>query len=133
MSNFFEKWVGKNAARQKLVFEEKFILDVTENVWEVMQRIGVNKVQLAERLGKSKAYVSQLLNGSRNMTLRSLADICFALDVSPKITLEGQADENNGEWSYSGNIVRMQDYIARSQEIQLPEPESEDGWMRIAK
>jgi len=139
MSSFFEKWASESAERQKLLFEEELILDVTETIWEDMERLNINKVELAERLGKSKAHMSQLLNGSRNMTLRSLADICFALEVQPKFTFEHPvAAGNNGEWSYSskllgGNVVRMKDYIAHSQEIDVPVLESDDGWMRAAK
>ena len=33
------------------------------------------------------AYITQLLNGSRNMTLRTLSDIAFALDVEPRFEI----------------------------------------------
>ncbi|RME58748.1 XRE family transcriptional regulator [Candidatus Parcubacteria bacterium] len=122
MSKYFDKWVSASVDRQRLLAEEEFILDVTENIWEEMQRQGVNKAELAERLGKSRAYVTQLLNGSRNMTLRSLADICFALGAEPRISLKG----SDGDWQYSGNVVRMSDYKARS--IELPEIETDGKW-----
>ena len=45
---------------------------------------------IADRLKKSKAFVSQLLNGSRNMTLRSLADIAHCVGYRVTLTLERQ-------------------------------------------
>jgi transcriptional regulator with XRE-family HTH domain len=42
---------------------------------------GVTRQELADRLGKSKGYVSQLLNGERNMTLRTLADLGHAFGM----------------------------------------------------
>ncbi|WP_287963469.1 helix-turn-helix transcriptional regulator [Alcanivorax sp.] len=121
MSNFFEKWAQESVEHQRLLAEEEFILDVTENIWEEMERQGVNKTQLAERLGKSKAYVSQLLNGSRNMTLRTLADICFALEAEPKFSIHG----SNGDWQ-SGNVIRMSDYLHKR--IEIPEMETNGEW-----
>lgn len=122
MSNFFDKWASESVDHQRLLAEEEFILGVTENIWEEMQRQGVSKAQLAERLGKSRAYVTQLLNGSRNMTLRSLADICFALGVDPCVSIQG----SDVDWQYSGKVVRMSDYKTRS--IELPEIETDGEW-----
>lgn len=39
----------------------------------------VRKAYLAKRIGKSKAFVTQLL-GARNMTTHTLADLAFALE-----------------------------------------------------
>ena len=51
---------------------ERLILRTTENI---------TRVDLAKSIGKSKGHISQLLNGKRNMTLRTLAEIAFALNV----------------------------------------------------
>lgn len=44
-----------------------------------MQNEKVSRAGLAKRIGKSKAFVTQLLSGSRNMTLHTFADLAFAL------------------------------------------------------
>ena len=44
-------------------------------------------MDLAEAMGRSNAYITQILNGSRNMTLRTLSDIAFALDVEPRFEI----------------------------------------------
>lgn len=66
-------WKGKRTPQESRVAEEDISPSLMEKRWVQ------NKAQLAERLGKSKAYVTQVLSGSRNMTLRTLADFAFAL------------------------------------------------------
>ena len=55
------------------------MLSVTAALISTMQAQGVTRTELADRIGKSKAFVSQVLSGSRNMTLRTIADIALAL------------------------------------------------------
>lgn len=69
-----------NDTYARLVEQETLIADATELICQVMQEDGVSRQDLAHRLGKSKGFVSQLLTGERNMTLRTLADVLFALD-----------------------------------------------------
>jgi transcriptional regulator with XRE-family HTH domain len=63
----------------RLLEEERLILDATELIYELMERESINQKELARRLGKSKGFVSQVLNGSRNMTLRTFADLLGVL------------------------------------------------------
>jgi transcriptional regulator with XRE-family HTH domain len=77
--------------RGREVFQEDFILDVTEQVLACMKQNGIAQAELAKRLDRSKAYLSQVLSGSRNMTLRTLADICWALGIEPRVVLESDA------------------------------------------
>jgi len=136
MSNFFEEWVSESEDNQRLMAQERLILEVTESIHEQMKAMGVNRVQLAERLGKSKAYISQLLSGSRNMTLRSLADISFALHKdTPSFSYDSCAEVayENGDWKHSGNVVRMCDYHARAETFEASECETEDAWMRAVQ
>jgi transcriptional regulator with XRE-family HTH domain len=65
--------------RRQLVQQELTILDATERIHHLMKAHGISRATLAQRLGKSKSHVTQLLDGKRNMTLRTLSDIHFAL------------------------------------------------------
>ncbi|WP_241569166.1 MULTISPECIES: helix-turn-helix domain-containing protein [Rosenbergiella] len=71
---------------------EELIFNVTEDILLAMQDTGFTQSQLANALGKSKAHVSSLLNGTRNMTLKTLSDINFVLgtEIKVKITHEGR-------------------------------------------
>lgn len=81
MNNFLEQWEKDSAENQRLVAEEELIVDVTEQIWEILDHKDISKSSLADALGKSRAYVSQILDGNRNMTLRTLADIALALGM----------------------------------------------------
>jgi len=59
--------------------QECAILELTELICRVMQETGVGRAELARRLGKTKGYVTQLLDGRANMTLRTIADVFTAL------------------------------------------------------
>jgi len=39
-------------------------------------------------MNKTKGFISQILNGSRNMTLGTLAEISYVLGYAPKIAFE---------------------------------------------
>jgi transcriptional regulator with XRE-family HTH domain len=53
-----------------------------------MEDQGVHKAELARRVGKSRAYVTQSLSGHRNMTLSTLASYADALDADAVIDLK---------------------------------------------
>jgi|GEM_PF-7027915 len=63
------------------------IENITEDLLVLMEEQGVTKTELAEALLTGKSNITQALNGSRNMTLKTLSDICFALGVRPNIDL----------------------------------------------
>lgn len=67
---------------KRLFAQEEAILDFTELVCELMEREGVSRSELASRLGKSKGYVSQLLAGEANMTIRTMSDLMHVLGFS---------------------------------------------------
>lgn len=82
---------GENA---RIFAQEQLILDFTESMWEALEKKNMKKQDLARALGKSKSFVTQILSGSRNMTLRTLSDIAHVLDLeihSPTI----KKQENN--------------------------------------
>lgn len=61
---------------------EKFIsknLDVTEQIYAILDKKGWTQNDLATKLGKTDSEVSKLLSGFHNFTLRSLAKLEVAL------------------------------------------------------
>jgi transcriptional regulator with XRE-family HTH domain len=64
---------------QKLFQQEELILEATELLATIMAENQVTKADLARRLRKSKAFITQCLNGGQNLTLRTLADLFGAL------------------------------------------------------
>lgn len=65
-------------AQVRLYAQDSCMLSATEAVVRAMEDAHISRVELADRIGKSKSFVSQVLSGSRNMTLKTLADLLWA-------------------------------------------------------
>jgi transcriptional regulator with XRE-family HTH domain len=59
---------------------EEAILDFTEKLVAKMEELKVSRAELAKRLKVSKAFITKLLNGNPNMTIRTMVSISNALD-----------------------------------------------------
>jgi transcriptional regulator with XRE-family HTH domain len=70
--------------------QEELIIEVTEALARALRDTGITQTELAAKLGKSKGFVSQILGGGRNLTLRTLADVAGALDCEVRLDLEPQ-------------------------------------------
>lgn len=90
MPTQFEKFIEQPENRR--IFEqERLLVDATELLSTVMETTGTKRADLAQRLGKSKAYVTQILRGNQNLTLKTLADAFFALDHRLLVVAEPMA------------------------------------------
>ena len=78
----------KEPEARRVFEEERLVLIATNAIIEAMQKQTITRAQLADRLGTSRAHITQLLSGSRNMTLRTLADITWALGKRVGVQLE---------------------------------------------
>ncbi|PRH81978.1 helix-turn-helix domain-containing protein [Arenimonas caeni] len=75
----YQEWL-KNEANQASLRQEELIVSVTGSIIDAMDRAQLSKADLAAKLGVSRSYITQILSGNRNMTLRTLADISHAID-----------------------------------------------------
>jgi transcriptional regulator with XRE-family HTH domain len=72
--------------------------ELYRQVVEYKERKGINQTQLAEELGVTKGYVSQILKGEFNYTLKKLIEISLAIGQVPKIeysSLEKIIEDDN--------------------------------------
>lgn len=65
---------------RKLYEQERLLVDANELLVGIMEKHGISRANLAKRLGKSKAFITQVLRGKRNLTLRTLADLFGAME-----------------------------------------------------
>lgn len=97
---------------QRIVEQETLILAATEALCELMEKQGISRADLAREMGKTRGFVTQLLSGERNMTLRTLADCAFALNVRMALSwdwLESTRHEPEVRWESfedSANVAR---------------------------
>ena len=67
--------------------------EVTTAITWRMKQLGINRTELARIMGVSPGRVSQILSGDENVTLRTLATVCVALDSH----LDAQLVPNGGD------------------------------------
>jgi len=61
------------------------VIEVLDNLYKRMEEKGINKAELAKRLGKSKAYVTKLLQGDyNNLTIKTLVELALAINENPQ-------------------------------------------------
>jgi transcriptional regulator with XRE-family HTH domain len=89
----YEIFTQSSVQNRRLLQEEELILDVTESLSRLLEEVGLSKTELARRLGKTKGFVSQILAGGRNLTLRTIADVADALDYRIHIEFSNQKEE----------------------------------------
>lgn len=88
INDFFEdEELSSLKIDDKELARERIIYNTTEDILLLLQDAGLNKNELARKLEKSTPYVSQLLDGKRNMTLKTLSDIAYALDAEAKVII----------------------------------------------
>jgi Helix-turn-helix len=83
-------WFRDTPATEALLEEERLVVAATEAISEAMDRQGMNKRELAERLNVRPSEISQRLSGRRNLTLRSLAAMLHAVGVRARLSIEDE-------------------------------------------
>ncbi len=84
-------WIHRQAASpedRREYEQERLILWASEAIARAMEELDLTKADLAERLNTSRAHVTQVLSGSRNMTLRTLADLAWACGHRAVVNVE---------------------------------------------
>jgi len=84
---FFEEFLSDKES-QKIYQQEGLIIDFAEMVHELMEQKGVKRKDIAKELGVSASQVTQWLDGTANLQLRTISDILFALDSKLKVEVE---------------------------------------------
>lgn len=118
---FYPEGKDYSNAEERAFARERLVYNVTEDILVALEDMGVSKKELARRLGKSRSYVTQILSGARNMTLGSLSDICFALNIVPELNLvaENKSDiyEISKESSWINIEIKRNDLIKKSENV----------------
>jgi transcriptional regulator with XRE-family HTH domain len=78
-------------------------LELSEQVFQLMQDQGVTEAELARRLGASRAYVNKVLQGDTNFTIESLVKLGLALNCDLK--LEFAATQEKGDFEADIKII----------------------------
>mgnify|MGYP001590702761 CR=1 FL=1 len=67
---------------------EKMLLVFTGEICAQMEKIGINRADLAKRLQTSRAFVTKVLKCNHNITLKTMESIANALDMELSINVQ---------------------------------------------
>jgi len=82
MADSFLGQFVRSPERLRLFEQERAISELTGLLQHLMESGGLSRADLALKLGKTKGWVTQLLDGERNKTVRTVADVFAALGYS---------------------------------------------------
>lgn len=78
-----EQWMTEHLEKDEDTLEfklEEVIVDFTEEICRLMEEEGIDRSELAERLGVSRAFITKILNGNPNLTLKTMMKLSMALN-----------------------------------------------------
>ncbi len=79
--------------REELLKTEEYWFETLQNeiyriVAAYLEKEGVNQTEFAKKLGVSKGYVSQIMNGNFNYTLKKLIELSLAVNRIPEFNFK---------------------------------------------
>ena len=108
--------MDKAIKRQEV--QDELIFNVTEDLLIAMEDAGLTKADISRRLNKSKSRISQMLAGDANITLRTLASMCFEIGVGVDVRIGNEysvrdprsepGHEDDFDYMFSEPSVRSQ-------------------------
>ncbi len=104
---------------ERLYNVERYKVEASVGIAEIMENDGVARLALADKLGKHKSSITAILNGCHNYTLETLADVFWALGWAIHITLSRDFEELRVP-------IREKDESA-ADTLQLPFPTGHSG------
>lgn len=84
-NNYFYKF-QRNKEYQKLLQEEKEILDIAIQIIEARNKRKITQVQLAKKAGMPQSQIARIESGHHNITLGTLNKVANALNLRVKIS-----------------------------------------------
>jgi hypothetical protein len=107
MKSLLEEHIASDPNNMLRFQQERAIYKVTELLEQAMNDAGVGRTALARRLGKTKAWVTQLLDGEGNKTIRTIANVLAVLGKELRVSA---ADISIGGRLPADAVFRMADY-----------------------
>jgi len=87
---------------------ERLLLEINEKILEILEEKGLTRKAFAEKLGVSSAYITKLLNGRPNLTLKSLIKIALTLNVKLRVEIKDYAKVYEIEIPFDSSYEKTQ-------------------------
>ncbi|WP_267369216.1 MULTISPECIES: helix-turn-helix transcriptional regulator [unclassified Pantoea] len=118
VENFDEDFAFPHVS-EALLARERLIFNTTEDLLLAMQDSGMSRADIAKKMGRSKSFITQVLDGTRNLTLKTLSDITFALGAEVRLTIT-----RNGRDVSHAIVPERQCYETKSSNVEAPRKET---------
>ena len=87
-------------------FSDAIKLDLASRIAKCMDRQGISRKQLAEKIGSTKSFITKLLCGESNPTLETIAKVFHALETRVDfVATPGRTDE----WTIKRQLADYED------------------------
>lgn len=73
-----------------------FADSISDQIAEYMGVHGISKSALASKMGTSKAFISKVLSGDANLTIKTISKILFAIGAKPEVKVVDR--DNQVKW-----------------------------------
>lgn len=86
----YEKWFNDMLEQYKDDIDfltEEAIIEFNEKIVKRLKELNLSRTELANKLGVSKAFITKLLNGNPNLTIKTMVSIAKALDCNLELDL----------------------------------------------
>jgi transcriptional regulator with XRE-family HTH domain len=86
-----------SSARATIAYKvQGVIIEITEQIFEKMNAMGMSKSQLASKINASAPYITKLLRGKTNFTAESIVKVANALNCDVEVRLVPRT--NSTDW-----------------------------------
>lgn len=106
---------------------EKLVLEINEEICRLMHEQGLNRSDLANRLGVKRQFITKILNGNPNLTLLTLVKIAVALGAKLNIQFLSKATEAKASVKPSQNILEFSSQASKA----MSATEYKDSWTHV--
>lgn len=117
------KWITKVDSRyceiNPRIAEESALAQAQAAVENAIKASGISQAELARRMGRSRSFVSRMMTGSHNMTIKTFARSLAACGFEPSFAFEPisweWSDSNASEVRPPCQIVPLKAHAAEQQ------------------
>lgn len=102
------EWLAEVRQTPEYQFEN-LVVDITEDICEIMEAKGMSRADLARELGKSRAWVTKVLRGDQNLTLKTVVDVFWSLGY--KLNMKSELANWRAGWTQSATAYESQSTI----------------------
>lgn len=110
---------------------EKVLFDLGEQVCTIMETSDISRSELARRMEVSPAYITKVLSGNPNLTIKSLIKLSDALGQELHVELRSAVQAGQVAPTVVQPIASSSRYVAMQQQIPV-RPEAYDDLLLAA-